>query len=99
MCMFKKLFNTKIKFFANKHLPRSSKCKPSWYKSMLEMFLLSIKTKPFFVYISTIFSLTFLIIMCGSLLLKAIPETKTSYETSSYARDSQFKPSCSYCNL
>ena len=33
--MFKKLFNTKIKLFANKHLPRSSKCKPSWYKSML----------------------------------------------------------------
>ena len=76
VCMFKKLFNTKIKFFANKHLPRSSKCKPSWYKSMLEMFPLSIKTIPFFLHISTIFSLTFLITVYGSLLLKAIPETK-----------------------
>ena len=47
--MFKKLFNTKIKLFANKHLPRSSKCKPSWYKSMLEMFPLSYEM--FFAYV------------------------------------------------
>ena len=77
-CMFKKLFNTKIKLFANKHSPHSSKCKPSWYKSVLELFPISIKTKPFLLHISTIFSLTFLITVYGSLLIKAIPETKRS---------------------
>ena len=77
-CMFKKLFNTKIKFFANKYLPRSSKCTSFWYKSILEIFPLSIKTIPFFLHISTIFSLTFFMTVYGSLLLKAIPETKRS---------------------
>ena len=62
VCIFKKSFNTNIKFFANKHLPRSNKCKPSLYISKLEIFL----------HISTIFSLTFLITVYGSLLLKAI---------------------------
>ena len=66
--MFKQLLNTKIKLFANNHLPRFSKCKPSWYKSMLEMFTLSIKTIPFFLHISTIFSLTFLTTAYGSLV-------------------------------
>ena len=77
-CIFKNLFNTKIKFFVNKHLPRSSKCQPSWYKSILEIFPLSIKTIPFFLHISAICSLTFLMTVYGSLLLKAIPETKRS---------------------
>ena len=76
VCMFRKLFNTKIKFFANKHLPLSSKRKSSWYKSILEIFPLSRKTIPFLLQISTIFLLTFLITVYGSLLLKAIQETK-----------------------
>ena len=74
--MFRKLFTTKIKLFANKCLPRSSKCKPSWYKSMYTMN--PCIPIPFFLHISTIFSLTFLITAYGSLLLKAIPETKRS---------------------
>ena len=45
---------------------------------MLEMFPLSIKTKPFFLHISTIFSLTFVITAYWRLLLKAIPETERS---------------------
>ena len=45
---------------------------------MLETFPLSIKTIPFFLHISTIFSLTFLITLYGSLLLKAILEKKGS---------------------
>ena len=53
--MFKKLFNIKVKFFANKHLPRFIKCKPSWCKSMLEMFPLSTKTIPFFLHIYNFF--------------------------------------------
>ena len=79
--MFEKLFNTKIKFFANKHLPRASKSKQFWYKSKLQMFPLSITTIRFFLHISTIFSLTFLITVHESLLLKAIPETKRSITT------------------
>ena len=80
VCMFKKLLNTKIKLFADKHLPRSSKCKPSWYiRNILEIFPLSIKIIPFFLHISTMFLLTFLITVYGSRLLKAISETKDHY--------------------
>ena len=43
---------------------------------MLEMFPLSIKTIPFFLHVSTIFSLNFLVTVYGSLFLKAIPKTK-----------------------
>ena len=53
VCIFKKLFNTKMKFFA-KHLPDFSKCKPSWYKSILKIFPLSVRIIPFFLHISTI---------------------------------------------
>ena len=78
MCMLKGLFNTKIKLFSDKQLPRSRKCQRSWCKSILEIFPLSIKSILLLLGISTIFSLTFLITVYGSLFLKAIQKTKRS---------------------
>ena len=69
--MFKKLFNRTIKFFAKKHLPHFSKCKPSWYKSKLEIFPLSIKTMLFYNFFINLFNNS-----VWASLLKAIPETK-----------------------
>ena len=74
-CMFKKLINTKIQFFANINIYRSNKCELFWYKYILDTFPLSI---PFLSHISTIFSLALSITVYESLLLKVIPETKRS---------------------
>ena len=74
-CMFKKLINTKIQFFANINIYRSNKCELFWYKYILDIFPLSI---PFLSHISTIFSLALSITVYESLLLKVIPETKRS---------------------
>ena len=83
-CMRKKIFNTKIKLLANKHLPRSSKCKPSWYKSTLEVFLLSIKTIPFLLHVSIFFSLIFLITVYES-FVKSDPRNEKIHHSKRFS--------------
>ena len=84
MCMFKKLFNIKMKLFGNKYLPCSSKFKPSWYRFILDLFPLSIKTLPFFISISVIFSLTFLITVYEGHFLKVIQHKKRSINPNNF---------------
>lgn len=68
------LFNTEIKLLAKKRLHLSIKWNPSRYESLLEVLLLSIKIISWFLSMSSVLSLVFLISEYGSLCLKAIPE-------------------------